>query len=916
MIRKAIYLFSIVLLVVIVFLFYKRIHTKPIQTSEPELIKAIPANPSVIITTHNINALNALILSKNNIWEVLTEINFWGKTTHRLHQIDSLLEKEVELKYSLSSCPVAISLHNSGTRLFIPLIAIELNEKIKPEAIARFFEHQLKIQTTPKNYSETIINTYNIGNNTGGYFIFEGIFVWSSSDLLLERSLREFGPRKGLIADKEFLQLYAARGTEPAASIFLHANRFGVTLENYTLHNVSGQIDAFWGKQSWIATDLNASENTLSMAGFVSGTDNMSMISRLKNQKAQQPALFNVVPMGANEIRFITITQKESYLSLLNNSTDNISNEFQLWQSRSENLIGVNPLDIFVKTLGSQFVFGELNVTGQNAPAPFVVCDVSGNTLATDVFKGYLNYYANNSGKNLPSLITSLDLGAGESVEILEFQVPELFQKILGFVSGSVNTQYITFYNNHLIGAAEKSTLSEIIRSIELGKTISRDESFLEFYDNMVSESNFFVYSNGQAASARSKSLFKTSGNEPFAGIENATERLNGLGLQLLNTRNLLYLNGAIDYTGKTVVKDESVWQSLLDTSFAMKPVFFDNHYTGEKEIFLQDKNNTIYLISASGKILWKKKIEEAIISDVYQVDCFKNGKFQLLFNSAGRLYLIDRNGNFVERYPVRLPSNATTGLGLADYEKKRDYRIFIPTVDKRILLYGIDGNIVKGWEFGKTDFEVTVPVQHFRFKNLDYIVFFDKSRIYILDRKGNNRIKTKEPVTIAANGRIFGEINGPGGAPAFVTIDNDGKIRHILLSGNVINNDFGLDKGDFYWELADINGDANSEFLILKENKLTAYTNKGAVLFERSFGQTLKVHPSLYRFSSRDTKIGITDTESGLIYLINNDGKDYDGFPVPGSTAFSIGFLKPGTGTFALIVGRNDNFLYNYLVK
>lgn len=918
MIRKAIYIISIVLLVVIVYLFYKRIQTKPTQTSQPELIKAIPANPSVVLSTNNINALNALILSKNNIWDALSYINFWGKTTKQLHHIDSLLEKEVELKFSLSSCPVAISFHNSGSRTFIPLVAIELNEKINAESIARFFAQQLNLKTNVKNYNETVIHTYNHNGNTEGYFVFEGIFVWSSSDLLLERSLREFGPRKGLIADNEFLQLYDARGTEPAASIFIHTSRFGSDLDKYSLKKISIPFDAFWGRGSWIAADISASENNLSLAGFVAGSDNASLVSHIKTQKSQKPSVFEVIPMGTNELRYLSITNKENFLATITqNSAENSSvADFNLWQTKTENIIGTNPAEVFLKNVGNQFAFGETGSTIEDKPAAFVICDVSGNTQAADKFKGYLEFYAGNSGKNLQSLITVYDLGKGESIEILEFQVPDFFYRIFGNISGSKEINFITFYKNFLIGAAEKNNIISIISSVELGKNLTHDESFTGFYEKMVSESNLFIFSSARSASNRSKTLFKSAANEPFAGTETALGKLNGLGLQLLDTRNMMYLNAAIDYTGKADVKDESVWQSLLDTTFVMKPVFFDNHYTGEKEIFLQDKANTIYLISASGKILWKKKIEEVIISDVYQVDCFKNGKFQLLFNSASRLYLIDRNGNYVERYPVRLPSDATAGLGLADYEKKRDYRIFIPTVDKQILLFGIDGNIVKGWEFGKTDFEVTVPVQHFRFKNLDYIVFFDKAGIYILDRKGKSRIKTKEPITLAANGRIFAEINGPGGAPAFVTIDNNGIIKHILLSGNVIESNFGIGTGNIFWEFADINGDAVNEFMVANENKLTTYNNKGTVLFERSFTQLLKVNPSLYRFSSRDTKIGVTDTGLGLIYLINNDGTDYDGFPVPGSTAFSIGFLKPGSGSFALIVGRNDNFLYNYLVK
>jgi hypothetical protein len=51
-------------------------------------------------------------------------------------------------------------------------------------------------------------------------------------------------------------------------------------------------------------------------------------------------------------------------------------------------------------------------------------------------------------------------------------------------------------------------------------------------------------------------------------------------------------------------------------------------------------------------------------------------------------------------------------------------------------------------------------------------------------------------------------------------------------------------------------------------------------------------------------------------LYLVNNDGSLYKGFPLLGSTPFSIGVINRTTSKFNLIVGSNDNFLYNYSVQ
>ena len=56
---------------------------------------------------------------------------------------------------------------------------------------------------------------------------------------------------------------------------------------------------------------------------------------------------------------------------------------------------------------------------------------------------------------------------------------------------------------------------------------------------------------------------------------------------------------------------------------------------------------------------------------------------------TANHIHLIDRNGNYVEKYPVKLRSPATNGLAVFDYDKNRDYRMFIAGSDRKdICLY------------------------------------------------------------------------------------------------------------------------------------------------------------------------------------------------------------------------------------
>ena len=75
------------------------------------------------------------------------------------------------------------------------------------------------------------------------------------------------------------------------------------------------------------------------------------------------------------------------------------------------------------------------------------------------------------------------------------------------------------------------------------------------------------------------------------------------------------------------------------------------NHRTNTLEVLIQDEENSIHLISATGKIKWSKKLEGPIMGKVKQIDVYSNNKWQMLFNTSSKIHLVDINGNEVRRF-------------------------------------------------------------------------------------------------------------------------------------------------------------------------------------------------------------------------------------------------------------------------
>jgi hypothetical protein len=137
-----------------------------------------------------------------------------------------------------------------------------------------------------------------------------------------------------------------------------------------------------------------------------------------------------------------------------------------------------------------------------------------------------------------------------------------------------------------------------------------------------------------------------------------------------------------------------------------------------------------------------------------------------------------------------------------------------------------------------------------------------------------------------------------------------------ISFNGTVNKIDIGDYSPDHYFDFKDVNADGRKDFIILDRDNLVVIDQDRSRILDFSFPNELNHRPIYFRFSYNDRKLGFIDEQDAKIYLINNDGSLYKGFPLDGSTLFTIGYLEKPGGEFNLIVGGSNNFLYNYSVQ
>lgn len=279
------------------------------------------------------------------------------------------------------------------------------------------------------------------------------------------------------------------------------------------------------------------------------------------------------------------------------------------------------------------------------------------------------------------------------------------------------------------------STLSDTLYGIEdvdFALFSSSKEDLNALYFQMKKNEN--VNSNSSIENLVSLSR-KTWNDEVNLIVEHKKYKSNSNQLLLKSTLKKPYVVDEI--------QKEYLWKKKFP--FGVRTLFsIKNHRTNVNEILVQDKQNTLHLLDLNGEIRWSISLGEEIIGGISQVDVFKNGKLQILFNTTSELYLIDILGRNLDGFPIKLSFEATNQAMALDYENTKDYRILLAT-RKGILNYNIEGRKVKGFSFSQPNLNVNNPIRHFAIGGLDYICFNDsKGRAYYLNRKGEERFKTE----------------------------------------------------------------------------------------------------------------------------------------------------------------------------
>jgi hypothetical protein len=893
------------------------------QGSDP--LTAVPGDAVIIVRAGSARQFLAALNHMNPLW---SDLNAVLNTTHLTLQagyLDSLLDANPGARRLTEGKSLYLSLHPAGSDRYEAVFYMQLSGKtdirISDDVINENIPGVSKV--SHRDFHRTTIRAAVFENGSGKGILYwavnRGILIMSFSPVMIENVIMQSGQSASITDDPVFQKVHSTRGRDVDANIYINLRQFPRYLSAFSTGNTKSFLSDMTDLALWAELDLHLRDGVILLNGFSSSSPESSgYLDVFSGQSPVALSIESVIPGYASAFMALGISDmklfRENYIRWME-ASGRLPRYLDM-QQQFIRLTGQEPDQSFSSFMESE---AALVLTGWDAHdkegESYLVIRTVSRTIAMESLLNMLKFHASQSGVSENTYRQSYNAGTGVALDVYRFPFPGAGELLFGNMFGRVNTSYFSFVGNYLVFAASPGALANFSNASVLGRTMDAAGHLPGFSDFMVSRNNLHFYMDIPRSAGLFTGLVRPDLAENMVENQYEFRKFRILSLQFSTSRDMLYNNAFLVHSPGFLEEPATSWQTRLDTVISFKPFIVVNHNTGENEILVQDISNNIYLIGNSGRVLWKKPVSGPIKGNVYQIDFFRNNRLQMLFNTRDRIYLIDRNGNDVGRYPVHLPSPATNGIAVFDYDNDKNYRIFVASDDRSITVRSKEGNIVTGWEFTRTDHNVYDEIRFFRIGGRDHIVFADRNRVYITDRRGRVRVKPDRTFPVSVHNPVSFEGRTPLSEPRLALTDTTGRIWHIYFNGKTETITTASYSAGHFFVFHDINGNGFKEYIFLDRNRLEVYSRDGSLLFGRDFPVHIPAAPGYYQFSERDRRLGVFSPDSEQIFLVDARGEICEGFPLTGKSPFTIGYLQGDRQNFSLIVGSGNNFLYNYTV-
>jgi hypothetical protein len=849
-VRKPEWLFVGVLLLVGIYFSYRYFS----KTEKFDPLQLVPGTAAAIYETSDPFQL-AKELSSRDYWQDLNKISQIKEASSFLHLLDSLIADKKRINNLLSAYPAIVSLHvtgneSSGLMFYVPAGA---GAGKTLENWVGAIDHEIP-KRIKREYAQHTIHEISTKNTRLTYLNYKNYLIVSKYGYLVEDVVRNINSdfESNLITNHQDLIAVPKLGND-GGNIYLNGAELTALL-NTTLPPLNPASKKI---AKSIFFDLNLSSDNLFLSGFIFNNTSPDLVSIFKNQEAGLPNALKLVSDNAASVMSIKVSDFGSWHSrwMKEFTTKNSSEKVELVEYLRDELV----LSTFYSSdaerqdkqvmIGLADPEGALNILNKRAE------EIALSKQDTVFYETYSDY----------------SIGLVEEDEY----VASLFGKpFAGF-----KATYYVIYHDYLVLATSSERIKTWLRDIDNDLIWGRSIDKNELINESLSETNFsLIYSNPWVWSLI-RDEFNTKAKNWWVENELPIKQFSSMTVQLANLDNRFYTELKIQYTpqelepGQQNFNEESLTQ--LTSKLANKPKLVKNHNNGFWEVLMQDSSYQLSLLDDHGDLLWQKSLDKPIISDVIQLDYYKNRKLQYLFATDSALNILDRNGVALDNWPKKFDTFSIKDLFVIDYDYSRNYRILVSDNSGNLRMFNTEGELLKGWDPLVYNSKISDQVFHVRVRGKDRIIVgLSNGTIDVRNRRGEEQSGFPLDLEFNLVNPLHFNVGSTFADSRFTALSDEGLLVEFDLDGKeYARTQLYQPSGTARFALAI--DKARNDIIIARQdlNRLSILEKDGTTLFEKDF---LDNHPKDIQYYNLgvDKRLYIVrDTVTGKIYLYNKSG-------------------------------------------
>lgn len=143
---------------------------------------------------------------------------------------------------------------------------------------------------------------------------------------------------------------------------------------------------------------------------------------------------------------------------------------------------------------------------------------------------------------------------------------------------------------------------------------------------------------------------------------------------------------------------------------------------------------------NSEGKAFWSLDLNTDLRPQVWEVDLYRNRKYQAVVFAEKEVHVIDVLGRSVKGFPKRW-SRGFSAVSVMDYDRNRQYRFLMAAPNGELFNFRREGERTPGWSFKPQQGRYITSLAHLRVGNKDYIFAGqDDNTVRFLKRSGEDR--------------------------------------------------------------------------------------------------------------------------------------------------------------------------------